>query len=315
MENKSFYYDLVKDLDKQALEIVNISKENTFLKQEIELKDIINNLFDKLHREVDESSKEFLAEALLNLPEDKLKDKIETENSESSTQDKIKTLMSNLEAMIEVATVNEEIIEAISSKPLEKLIIINKDNTVKFRSFKVGKNILYGKQFNEFSWNEVLAERNNRAIVDENTLKLKSESCWNFFATNEKFTEGIVKFTVEVNIDSSDDHFYIGVVNEKKKLTENNGCFCCNNPNSYYINKNGTISTHNNLSSETITVKTEKKKFNIMVELDIDNKKVKFYRDDAISREHTVQGKEFTFLAACCNSTVATVTILDYDLN
>jgi hypothetical protein len=319
MDQETYFNKLLKTLPDKVDEIMALSKNQEFI-SENEIKTTITNFFDDVKTKLEEEEKNFIETVISNLPEGQLhlKMKDEIENNQLSTQDKIKSLMGNLEAMIEVASVNEEIINHIKSCTVDKLLRINqKDNKFEFRPLTIQKVKLYGcgKSQSDATWDNELATRNSRATVLEEgkVLNMTSSSCWNFFATKESFKEGIVKFTISVDIATADDHFYVGLVNTTKDIKASSGCLCCSNPNSWYYDRSGNISSNGTQNSGKINT-AGRKKFTAQIEADFDAKTVKFTEEKEESTTFPLVGDAFRFLVGSCNTCNAKVTILDYEV-
>jgi len=319
MDQETYFNKLLKTLPDKVEEIMTLSKNQEFISEE-QIKTTISDFFDDVKTKLVDEETVFVDQMIANLPEGqlhlKMKDEINNENL--STQDKIKSLMGNLEAMIEVASINEDIINHIKTCPIDKLLRINKkENKFEFRPLAIKGVKLYGKgkSQSDATWDTELATRNGRAKVLEEgkVLDMTSSSCWNFFATKETFKEGIVKFTISVDISTSDDHFYIGLVNTAKDIKASSGCLCCSNANSWYYDRSGNISSNSVQNSGKLTT-NGRKKFNAQIEADFDAKTVKFTEEGEESANFSLVGDAFRFLVGSCNTCNAKVTILDYEI-
>lgn len=319
MDQETYFNKLLKTLPDKVEEIMALSKNQEFI-SESEIKTTISNFFDDVKTKLEEEEKVFVETVIANLPEGQLhlKMKDEISNDQISTQDKIKSLMGNLEAMIEVASVNEDIINYVKTSTVDKLLRINKkENKFEFRPMTIKNVKLYGsgKTQSDSTWDKELATRNGRATVLEEgkVLNMTSTSCWNFFATKEEYKEGTVKFTISVEITNADDHFYVGLVNTAKDIKASSGCLCCSNTGSWYYDRSGNCSSNSTQNAGKITT-GGRKKFNAQVEADFDAKTVKFIEEKDESPTFTLVGDAFRFLVGSCNTCNAKVTILDYEI-
>jgi len=299
-------------------EIMKMSK-NHVVSNKDEILQSINKIFDDLHKNLDEESENFIAEIVKNLPQETeakiISEAGETpnENDNRPMKDKIKELMDNLDVMINSASVVEEVSNYIKDCPLEKLLKINKkENRLKFKKIRLQGVSLYDVGTNEINFDSTLATRRGRAEVnnDGKQLDINSSSCWNFFATKESFTDGLINFNIEVEISEGDNHFYVGIVNELKDLLSDNGCLCCTNPNSWYFDRAGSISCNNKNGVSTINI-SNPKKFTAQIIADLNEKTVIFIDGNSTSSSFPITGKSFRFLVACCNTLKAKVTIID----
>ena len=195
--------------------------------------------------------------------------------------------------------------------------INKKENKFEFRPFTIKNVKLFGtgKCLSDSTWDKELATRNGRATVleDGKLLDMKSSSCWNFFATKEEYKEGTVKFAISVDISTSDDHFYVGLVNTAKDIKASSGCLCCSNSGSWYYDRAGNISCNSTQNAGKLNT-GGRKKFTAQVEADFDAKTVKFTEEKEESKTFTLTGDAFRFLVGCCNTCNAKVTILDYEI-
>lgn len=316
---------LSKLLESVKLEYNSLLNSESINKVEDEIDIQIDNKFKIIHDQVDNAADTFLIaiEDYINnfssrLNETIIKDDMPPGGEEAGeikdVKLKIKNLMSNLEFMITYTSNNEEILKYIKTAPLNKLIKINKrDNRIEFNNLKLDKESIFQSNSNrvDLNWSRSQAAIKNTALIsnDGKTLSINSTSCWNFQCSEEYLENGINEIELKVEGLTGDSHFYFGICNDSKDISSNSGCLCCQNPNTWYYDRNGQISCNNVLVSGKIEVKI-KPDFIVKLIVDLDNKTIKFVEDEIESDSFPITGNKFKLLVSNCNSYKGKITIL-----
>jgi hypothetical protein len=315
---------LSKLLDSVKLEYNSLISSEKINKVDDEIDLQIDNKFNIIHDQVDNAADVFLMaiEQYINNFSSHLNDTIikddlppgEAAGEIVDVKKKIKDLMSNLESMITYTSKNEEILNYIKTTPLNKLVKINKkEDRIEFNTFKLDKEAIFKGNSAAISltWSQSQASIKNTAKISNNgkTIAIDSTSCWNFQCSEEQLESGINEIELQVEELTGDSHFYFGICNEYKVINGNNGCLCCQNPNTWYYDRNGQISCNNVLNSGKIAV-TIKPNFTVKLIVDVDNKTIIFKEDDLESSPFPINGNKFRLLVSNCNSYKGKITIL-----
>ena len=313
---------IIENLKEEYLKLV-IDKSSKFGADQ--MKSSLSNTVDKIHKELDEEAEELITQVVdylqsYNLNVDKSKYIPKEDNSTEIAKDiknKIKDLMSSLENMISVTSINEEVIEYFKTTPIEKLITIHSNRLI-FKNIRISNSSIYrrgkkgGKDTTDYVWDADQVNYRKKCKIEEDgkLLKVNNSSCWNFTTIEPKIEEGLAELTLEGTNLVGDDHFYIGICNELKNLKTDSGCLCCSNPNSWYYDRAGKVSCDSTLDKGKIEI-TDKKNFNAKVIVDYDNMEISFEENDKTAGPFKIHGKSFKFMISSCNSYTGSVRILN----
>jgi len=165
------------------------------------------------------------------------------------------------------------------------------------------------KEALDLLWDQGLSKQGVCTVTeDPKVMRVHSNTCYTHFVTNMQFKEENFYVEIELNVQQTDDYFYIGIVNETYNYASN--CMCCNPPNAFYVQCNGSIhinaQTHNNNS---FAWRSEKTIMGIKVLLS--EKKIYFMIPDKVEAgPYNITGNSFRVVSGHCNTGNGTLTIL-----
>ena len=261
--------------------------------------------------ESDKKKKETKKESKKDEEEEVKKEDLSKEALENlEFKQKIKGLIGNLQNIISKTDSLEETVKVFKEDKLSKLIEI-KDNDFKFKYERKLKFKLQGKTLFDLGW----AKDQNKPVNsdvdkdDETVLNVHSNSCYNYFVTNNPIKDDIVRVVLETDISKTDGYFYFGVTTPTQVF--NSYCMCCTCAGVTYIKSNGYY-----VQSSTSTVNTNLKFESTanVIEITVDAKEKKCYFKvndfDEQGPYNLPTGEEFLITSGSCNTANGKIKIV-----
>lgn len=300
----------------------------------------INERMDKIHKDIDSLGDEFVNKVIdnfnaqkettkeddkgkvmsLNRIEKKEKEEREkrleeinklTNEVEKKYQLEMEDLISSVNQMIKKVSIIDVSSSMFNSCSIEELLTISKDN---FR-FKVERKLgtlLRGKNAFELFWD---AKKNNASYStvdkDDNTnLKVHGTTCYTYYQTNQKFTEEDFVIEVEYNINTSDNYFYLGLINQS--VVPSSNCMCCTISNGFYIQPNGDVVINAKRTNNSKLNAAKGQVHLVIFRVSLAEKKMWVTMDDKDEQgPFDLCGSTYTFVSGSCNSVNGYVKIVN----
>lgn len=164
----------------------------------------------------------------------------------------------------------------------------------------------------DIGWDQALSKAGACTVNrdDNKNLRIHSVTCYTHFVTNRTFDNENFVIEFESTVSQSDNYFYIGIVNNMYSLTGN--CMCCNPPNSYYIQCDGSIHINSTkISQPSLAWYSQKVVIGMRVKLK--EMQIYFYIPDKFEAGpyNISHGYNFRVVAGHCNAGNGEITILD----
>ncbi len=299
----------------------------------------INDKVDFIHKDIDRLGEEFI-EKVLNVfqksteneevqkeednkkkkkvksKEEKLAEKrLEEINLISDEVEKkyrlsMEDLLQSVENMIRKVGVIDITIDDFNNKKLSEILMFKK-NEVSFKLDRRIASLLKGKNGFELGWDST----NNRAYStpdkdDLTTLKIHGTTCYTYYKTDKKFTDEDITIEVEYKITTSDNYFYLGIINQS--VVPSSNCMCCTIANGFYIQPNGDTVMNAQRKNYPELNAAKDQVHNVTFRISLSSKEMFIQMDDKNEvGPFTVSGNEFTFTSGSCNSVSGYIRIVN----
>lgn len=316
MEDKyKAIYEQLKEETKNTLENKNSDK---FIE---EFKEAVKERMKEIHEKLDKKRDELIQLALeaynkevnnvesneeIELKKKILKSKKKKDEEEvdpNSFKGKVKSLIDNLEGVLQKTQSLEETVSIFKSNKLNQILDF-KDGDFYFKHERKLRYKLLGKVYWDLGWSTTMNKPTNSNIDQTDTTKLNvtANSCYNYYTTDKEITDENVLVTFETNITKTDGYLYFGVANES--VNYNNNCMCCTIANCTYIRSSGYVvcnsssNLNTNLKYDGGDVKT------IEIRVLAKEKEVYFKVNDFEEQgPFTLTGSKWVITSGSCNST------------
>ena len=329
---RKLFDSIVEDTDKLLqVNILETYRHNTISS--------INDRIDSLHKQIDDLGDEFIANVINNIKgneekaekkeekkdekekkdkkdkktklskNDKLQEIQEIKNDhEREFYGKLFELQESIENAIRKTSLVEESVLFFKERELQNLIKLTKDNF----GFKIPRNIskLFSKRASvDLEWSKIV-KSSVIDIEDPSTLKITGTGCYTYYKTENVFTDEDVTVELEYKITTSDNYFYLGVINNS--VVESSNCMCCTIANACYIQPGGDIICMASRKQEP-KVKADKDKVHLLtIRLLGSDNEVYFKMDDNEEvGPFKIEGTNFRFVGGSCNTANGYIKIID----
>ena len=241
------------------------------------------------------------------------KDKLSELNAIKNTHErefylKLHDLQESIENSIRKTSLVEESVSFFKDKDLQNLLKLSKDCF----SFKIPRNIskLFTKKNRvDLDW----AKGNKSSNIDNDDssiLKVNGTSCYTYYKTEQTFDDEDVTVEFEYNITTSDNYFYLGVINNS--VVESSNCMCCTIANAVYIQPGGDVISSSLRKIEPKLAAAKGKDHIVTIRLLGSEKQVYFKVDDNEELgPYAITGSKFRFVGGSCNTVNGFIKILD----
>lgn len=144
----------------------------------------------------------------------------------------------------------ESMTDQIKNKPLSEIISVEETLKIKgLNRFYLTLNKNNGNEI-DLRWDKVDQSTKAEIIYDtlDKSLKINSNSCYNWFRTDLWFSNEDFEVTFLVQLpNSSNNSFYFGVINESVRFTTS--CMCCSIKDATYFTRNGKVANSSGIKT------------------------------------------------------------------
>jgi len=205
---------------------------------------------------------------------------------------------------------NMELSNQVFSKQtrLEELLTLDKNE---FKIKNSNKLIGLSKAMENFNW--VSGNYYTIDSINKRKITIAGTTCYTYYRTQTKFTDQDFTIVLKVQLTNmSDDHFYIGIINELVVPTSH--CMCCTIQNGFYIQPNGDIIINAVRNQAALPFKHKITHVNVELKVSLSDKNLKtitFSADGKTSKPYLLNGNQFEVVAGSCNQKSGTIEIID----
>lgn len=249
------YNEIYEQLKLETQDTLENKNSDKFIE---EFKQIVKDRLSLIHKKLDEK-KEQLIKLAIDAYEKEISDKSNPEEEEikkkilknrkddkkevidpESFKGKVKSLIDNLDTVLEKTKAMEETVNVFKTSKLNALVEI-KDDDFYFKHQRKLEYILKGKVYWDLGWSDSMNKPTNSDVdkTDPKQLNVHSNSCYNYFTTDKPISEENVLVTLETNIIKTDGYFYFGVTSDTNNY--NGNCMCCTISQCTYMRSSGYI--------------------------------------------------------------------------
>ena len=296
-----------QEIDNTLTEYFDNIKNSINLKFE-EFNDKLKETKSSLFEIVDENLQEFSS---LNNQVQDIQNKVADPTKCPNFKDEVKNLKKLIDSFIDQCEELEIAPEKIKDLTISEVLKVEANKfalrKLKLNCLKRGKK---GKG-ESLKWDKTQKKNEFTLSEDDEVMRVTYSSCWNAYYADKRMKEGVSDVLFNLKIDGVNSYCCIGVANEN--YVDASNCFCQKSQNCFmlyadsYISINGSANT-SNLSFISAT------SVDIRIILDLDNKKIKFIKDNTESQEYNVNGSEFRFVVGMCTSGTVTYKIVESDI-
>jgi len=211
-------------------------------------------------------------------------------------------LMVSVNQLINKVTVIDGSSQMFVNAKITDLIGIQKDEFNMKLARKLGA-FLKGKNHFEMNWNTKINNSTYSHVEkdDPSTLKVHGTTCYTYYQTEPTFKDEDFTVEVEYNINTNDNYFYLGIINES--VVPSSNCMCCTIANGYYIQPSGDIVLNAARTTNSKLAATKGKVHNVIFKVCLSEKQMYITMDDNDEQgPFKLNGTTFRFVSGSCNS-------------
>jgi len=242
-----------------------------------------------------------------NLENEETNNKVININS-GGFEAKLDQVMKCLDIMIAKTNSIDSVNQLFQTKKLEELFALN-NNEFKFKLFR-HLGIKTTKSIIDITWDfddNIKRNFNKMNLSSDNLylINLTSSSCNNWFTTTPQLDTQDFLIELETNIIQRDNHFYVGLMNEKIVTKQN--CMCVNCPNAFYLKCDGEVAIKGTKTKyPVLDYSKQVTKSNIIIKVLLSDEKAKQIFFSVNDSEEVgplyIEGQSFRIFIGCCNN-------------
>jgi len=170
------------------------------------------------------------------------------------------------------------------------------------------------KEEYEIDWDRTLSKQGQCTITeDTKVIRIHSNNCYTHFVTNKLWNNQDFQIELEVAVTQTDSYLFVGLINST--YSRDGNCGCCNPPNAFYVQCDGSIHI-NSVTSNNPQVRWNSQRIIIgmKVYLSETQKRMYFYfpeKGDLEIGPYNLTGTGFRVYVGHCNTGNGEIRILD----
>jgi len=160
-----------------------------------------------------------------------------------------------------------------------------------------------GKNSFELVWDTKLNNASYSHVEkdDPSHLNVHGTTCYTYYQTTPNFTDEDFSIDLEYKVNTNDNYFYLGIINETVVPTSN--CMCCTIANGFYFQPNGDIVLSGSRTNNPKIAAAKGVVHNVNIRVQISTKEMYITMDDNDEvGPLKFSGTKFRFVSGSCNS-------------